>query len=62
MGFVYQGEQTFVLEDEEAVTVGPGESYALAGDESHGAQNRGEEVMLAIDVFAPPRPDPDWLD
>ena len=62
VGFVYQGEQTFVLEDDVTVTVGAGESYALAGDEPHGAQNRGEEVMLAVDVFCPPRPNPDWLD
>ena len=62
VGFVYQGEQTFVLEDEATVTVGAGESYTLAGDEPHGAQNRGEEVMLAIDIFGPPRPNPDWME
>lgn len=60
LGFVYRGEQTFVLDDG-AVTVAPGESYALAPHETHAAANRGDEVMEAIDVFSPPRPNPDWL-
>ncbi|WP_254273674.1 cupin domain-containing protein [Haloarcula marina] len=62
VGFVYQGEQTFVLDDGEAVTVGPGESYRLESHEVHAAENRGEAELLAIDVFSPPRPNPDWLD
>ncbi|MBV0923703.1 cupin domain-containing protein [Halomicroarcula limicola] len=62
VGFVYQGEQTFVLEGGEAVTVGPGESYHLKSHEVHAAENRGDEVLLAIDVFSPPRPNPDWLE
>ena len=61
VGFVYAGEQTFVLDDGEAVTVGPDESYRLAGHEVHAAENRGEDELLAIDVFSPPRPEPDWL-
>jgi len=61
VGFVYRGEQTFVLADG-AVTVGPGESYRLAGGEVHAAENRGDGELLAIDVFSPPRPDPGWLD
>ncbi|WP_276271181.1 cupin domain-containing protein [Haloarcula litorea] len=60
VGFVYQGEQTFVLDDD-TVTVGPGESYWLESHEVHAAENRGDETLLAIDVFSPPRPDPDWL-
>lgn len=62
VGFVYQGEQTFILEDGDALTVDPGESYWLESEEVHGAENRGDEELLAIDVFSPPRPNPNWLD
>lgn len=62
VGFVYQGEQTFILEDGEALTVMPGESYHLESHEVHGAENRGDGELLAIDVFSPPRPSPNWLD
>ncbi|MBX0321885.1 cupin domain-containing protein [Halomicroarcula sp. F13] len=62
VGFVYQGEQTFVLEDGETVTVEPGESYWLQSHEVHAAENRGDVDLLAIDVFSPPRPNPDWLE
>ena len=44
------------------VSVGPGEGYSLESEEVHGAQNRGEETVLAVDVFSPPRPNPDWLE
>ena len=62
VGFVYQGEQTFVLEGDEEVTVGPGGSYRLESEEVHAAENQGEEELLAIDVFSPPRADPNWLE
>lgn len=62
VGFVYQGEQTFIFENDEAITVGPGETYWLESEEVHGATNRGEEELLAIDVFSPPRTNPNWLE
>jgi quercetin dioxygenase-like cupin family protein len=62
VGFVYQGEQTFVLGDGSETVLAPGESYWLEREEIHAAENRGEEELLAIDVFSPPRPNPDWLD
>jgi quercetin dioxygenase-like cupin family protein len=61
VGFVYGGEVTFHLADD-VVTVGHGGSYRLASHEVHGAENRGEETLLAVDVFSPPRADPDWLE
>jgi mannose-6-phosphate isomerase-like protein (cupin superfamily) len=61
VGFVYEGTQTFVLEDG-TVDVAAGQSYALGGGERHAAENRGDGVMRAIDVFGPPRRDPDWLE
>ena len=62
LGFVYRGTQTFVLADGTAVDVDPGESYYLEGGEPHGAENRGDDVLLAIDIFSPPRPNPTWLE
>ena len=62
LGFVYQGVQTFVLADGSEHDVGPGESYVLESGEPHGARSTGEEAVLALDVFSPPRPDPPWLE
>lgn len=61
-GLITQGELTFVLEDGEEVVVGEGESYTLLGEEVHAAENRGDVVVEGIDVFAPPRTDPDWAE
>jgi quercetin dioxygenase-like cupin family protein len=58
-GYVTRGELTFLLADGELV-VGPGDSYTLTGEELHGAENRGDEPVEGVDVFAPPRTDPDW--
>jgi quercetin dioxygenase-like cupin family protein len=60
-GFVYEGELTFLLEDGEVV-VEAGDSYVLAGGEVHGAENRGEAPVRGVDVFSPPRPNPDWAE
>ena len=61
-GLITRGELTFVLEDGERVTVGAGESYTLLGEEVHAAVNEGDEPVEGIDVFAPPRTDPDWAE
>ncbi|MFB6359894.1 MAG: cupin domain-containing protein [Halobacteriales archaeon] len=61
-GFIFAGELTFLLPDDGERTVGPGESYLLAGDEPHAAENRGEDPVRGMDVFSPPRANPDWLD
>lgn len=60
-GFVYEGELTFLVEGEEVVA-GPGDSYAIPADEPHAAENRGDAPVRGVDVFAPPRQDPDWRD
>ena len=60
-GFVYEGELTFLVEDGEVV-VGAGESYVIAGEELHGAENRGETVVRGVDIFSPPRTNPDWAE
>ena len=59
VGFVYDGAMTFVVDGEEVV-VGTGESYALLSGESHGVRNDGDDPAVAIDVFSPPRANPDW--
>jgi quercetin dioxygenase-like cupin family protein len=60
LGYVFQGEQTFILADGETVTAGPGDSYALASEEAHAAENRADERLVAIDIFSPPREMPTW--
>lgn len=59
VGYVYDGALTFVVDGEELV-VTTGESYAIPSGEPHAARNDGDDSAAAIDVFSPPRPDPDW--
>ena len=60
-GFVYEGELTFLV-DGEAIPVRAGESFTIPDGEPHAAENRGEGPVRGVDVFAPPRPDPDWAE
>jgi len=60
-GFLYEGELTFVVGGSE-LTVRAGESFTIPGGEPHAAENRGDVVADGVDVFAPPRPDPDWAE
>jgi len=61
-GFLVEGTLTFVLEDGEEVVVEPDDSYAIPGGETHAAENRGDETVRGVDVFSPPRENPDWRD
>jgi quercetin dioxygenase-like cupin family protein len=58
-GFVYAGTLVFVVDGAEHV-VGTNESFTIPAKEPHAAANRGSESVHGIDVFAPPRPNPDW--
>lgn len=60
-GYLVEGTLTFVLDDEERELV-PGDSYVIPGGESHAAENRGNEIVRGIDVFNPPRENPDWAE
>lgn len=60
-GFVYEGSLTFLVGDEEFV-VTAGESYVIPGGEAHGVENRGDGAVRGIDVFSPPRANPDWME
>lgn len=59
-GYLLAGEFTFVLDDGEEHVLRPGESYMVAGDEPHAAENRGGEPVRGIEVFSPPRPPGYW--
>jgi quercetin dioxygenase-like cupin family protein len=61
IGYLLRGELAFVR-DGETVLIEAGDSYRLAGAEPHAVENRGETVAEGIDVFSPPRSDPDWAE
>jgi len=60
-GYVVHGTFTFEVDGKEHV-ISPGESYVIPGDAPHAAENRADIPVDGIDVFAPPRPDPDWAE
>lgn len=59
-GFIVGGILTFVGDDGDETVVEAGDSYLIPGDEPHAAENRGDEPVRGIDVFSPPRTNPDW--
>jgi quercetin dioxygenase-like cupin family protein len=59
VGQIFEGTLTFVRDDE-AVEVGPGDTYAIPSNEPHGARNDGGETVVGIEMFSPPRLNPDW--
>ena len=58
-GFIVKGALTFLV-DGEAVVTGSGESYVIPGDEPHAAENRADVPVDGVDIFSPPRENPDW--
>jgi quercetin dioxygenase-like cupin family protein len=60
-GYLVAGTLTFLLDDEER-ELRAGDSYSIPGGESHGVENRGDEVVRGIDIFSPPRESPDWAE
>jgi len=61
LGYMLSGTATFVVDGEE-LRVSEGDSYRLASEEPHAAENHGDVPAVGIDVFAPPRANPDWQD
>lgn len=59
VGFVYDGTLAFEVDGEEHV-VTTGESYVIPADEPHAARAVGDTPVDGIDVFSPPRENPDW--
>jgi quercetin dioxygenase-like cupin family protein len=60
-GFVARGTLVLVVDGEDHV-VDAGDSYVVPGEETHAAGNRGDEPLEGVDLFAPPRTDPDWAE
>ncbi|WP_135824020.1 cupin domain-containing protein [Halorussus ruber] len=60
-GYITQGTLTFIVDGEE-IDVSAGDSYVLPGGEPHAAENRGDERVEGVDIFSPPRENPDWQD
>jgi quercetin dioxygenase-like cupin family protein len=60
-GYLTDGRLTFVLDDRE-IELGPGDSYSISSGERHGAENRGEQAVRGVDIFSPPRENPDWAE
>lgn len=61
IGFVYEGELTFQC-GEESTVVEAGDSFVIPGGEPHSVENHGDVTARGIDVFSPPRTDPDWAE
>jgi quercetin dioxygenase-like cupin family protein len=60
-GLAIRGEAIFRLDGEERV-VTAGDSYVIPGGQTHAVENRGAGPFEGVDVFSPPRTDPDWRD
>lgn len=58
-GLITQGTLTFLVDGEE-IAVSEGDSYSIPGDEPHAAENRGDVPVKGVDIFSPPRENPDW--
>jgi quercetin dioxygenase-like cupin family protein len=58
-GFITDGTLTFLVDGEE-LTVSAGDSYAIPGGEPHAAENQGDVPVRGVDIFSPPRTNPDW--
>ncbi|MDG5776407.1 cupin domain-containing protein [Haloarculaceae archaeon H-GB2-1] len=61
VGYLLEGRLVFEVDGEE-IEVSDGDSYRIPGDEPHAAENRDDEPAAGIDVFSPPRANPDWMD
>ena len=58
-GYITQGTVTFIIDGGEQV-IEAGDSYVIPGGETHGAVNDGAVTVEGVDIFNPPRTDPDW--
>ena len=59
LGYIVSGRAVFITDGKEVV-VGPGDSYALESNEPHRVENRDDVDVIGVDVFSPPRENPDW--
>lgn len=61
LGYLTRGRFVFIVDGEE-YPVEAGGTYYFASGESHGVENRGDVPAEGIDIFSPPRTDPDWAE
>lgn len=61
VGYITGGSGVFVADGEDFY-VSPGDAYVLDSNEPHSLENTGDDPLEGIDVFAPPRANPDWMD
>lgn len=55
--FVLQGEMEFYIAGENPIRVKSGGVISVPASVAHSARVIGDEVVLALDIFTPPRPD-----
>ena len=60
IGYIIQGELTQTVNDEEYV-LSSGDAYFLRSNDRHSGTNNGEEDVIGIDIFNPPRQAPNWI-
>ncbi len=61
IGYVFTGELTLTVDETEYV-LGPDDIYYLQSNEPHSGENRGDEPVLGVDIFSPPRDAPQWAE
>lgn len=59
LGYIVSGELVATV-DGERTRFEPGDSYCFESHEPHGAENPGDEAVVGIGVYSPPRRGPDW--
>jgi quercetin dioxygenase-like cupin family protein len=59
VGYLLDGRLTFTV-DGEPLLVEAGDSYRIPGGEPHSAENNGDTAAVGLDIFSPPRDNPDW--
>jgi quercetin dioxygenase-like cupin family protein len=60
-GQLFAGELTWVVDGASYVTEA-GDSYIIPGNAVHAVENTGDETAVGIDIFSPPRANPDWAE
>jgi quercetin dioxygenase-like cupin family protein len=60
-GFIYEGELTF-HSGGETIELEAGDSFTIPGGEPHAVENHGDVTARGVDIFSPPRTDPDWAE
>ncbi|QPV61404.1 cupin domain-containing protein [Halosimplex litoreum] len=76
VGYITSGSGVFVVDSDASKThrvngepvngeefpVSAGDAYHLGSEEPHSVAATGDEPLDGIDVFAPPRTNPDWME